>query len=76
MKIRTRVQNLSTRRFPAHASYGRRLVRLGAQLCDPSGTLIELNHARAWLPAHLEGGAERRIWRSTFRRPRSRGGTR
>ena len=56
LKIRTRVHNLSTRRFPSHASYGRRLVRLGAQLCDPSGSLIELNHARAWLPAHLEGG--------------------
>jgi MoaA/NifB/PqqE/SkfB family radical SAM enzyme len=56
LKVRTRVHNLSTRRFPAHASYGRRLVRLGAQLCDRSGGLIELNHARAWLPAHLEGG--------------------
>ena len=56
LKVRTRVHNLSTRRFPSHASYGRRLVRLGAQLCDPSGSLIELNHARAWLPGHLEGG--------------------
>jgi len=54
--IRTRVRNLSTRPFPAQATYGRRLVRLGAQLCDPSGSLIELNHARAWLPGHLEGG--------------------
>jgi hypothetical protein len=56
LKVRTKVWNLSTRRFPAHASYGRRLVRLGAQLCDRSGALVELNHARAWLPHHLEGG--------------------
>src|SRR4051794_40895447 len=31
--VRTRVHNLSTRPFPAQATYGRRLVRLGAQLC-------------------------------------------
>ena len=32
--ITTRVRNLSTRPFRAQASYGRRLVRLGAQLLD------------------------------------------
>ena len=57
MTLRTRVANLTTRRFPARASYGRRLVRLGAQLCAADGTLIERDHARAWLPHHLEGGA-------------------
>ena len=56
--IRTRVKNLSQRRFPANASYGRRLVRLGAQLCAADGTLIERDYARAWLPHHLEAGAE------------------
>ena len=34
LTIATRVQNLSTRPFRAQASYGRRLVRLGAQLLD------------------------------------------
>ena len=37
-------------RFPAQASYGRRLVRLGAQLCAADGTLIDRDFARAWLP--------------------------
>ncbi len=54
--IRTRVHNLSTRPFPKVASYGRRLVRLGAQLCDPSGAVINRDFARAWLPHTLEGG--------------------
>jgi MoaA/NifB/PqqE/SkfB family radical SAM enzyme len=57
LQIRTRVQNLSTRPFPAQASYGRRLVRLGAQLCAEDGTLIDRDHARAWLPRTLEPGA-------------------
>src|SRR5262249_61092434 len=37
LQVRTRVRNLSTRAFPAQASYGRRLVRLGAQLCSADG---------------------------------------
>jgi hypothetical protein len=48
-----RVRNESTRPFPARASYGRRLVRLGAQLCDAKGTLIDRDFARAWLPADV-----------------------
>ena len=55
--IPTRVTNLSTRPFRAQASYGRRLVRLGAQLCAADGTLIDRDYERAWLPAHLEPGA-------------------
>jgi hypothetical protein len=55
--IRTRVHNLSTRPFPAQASYGRRLVRLGAQLCDAQGALLNRDHARAWLPHRVDGGA-------------------
>jgi len=54
--LKTRVRNLSTRRFAAQASYGRRLVRLGAQLCAADGTLLNRDFARAWLPHHLEGG--------------------
>jgi hypothetical protein len=57
LAIRTRVTNLSTRPFPAQASYGRRLVRLGAQLCAGDGTLINRDYERAWLPSHLQAGA-------------------
>jgi MoaA/NifB/PqqE/SkfB family radical SAM enzyme len=55
-KVRTRVHNLSTRAFPIDTTYGRRTVRLGAQLCDERGTLINLDFARAQLPRALEGG--------------------
>src|SRR4029078_10367506 len=48
--------NLSTRPFPAQASYGRRLVRLGAQLCAADGSLINRHYERAGLPAHLQAG--------------------
>lgn len=57
LRIRTRVTNRSTRPFPARASYGRRLVRLGAQLCRRDGALIERDFARAWLPDTLFPGA-------------------
>jgi Radical SAM superfamily/Iron-sulfur cluster-binding domain len=55
--ITTHVTNLSTRPFPAQASYGRRLVRLGAQLCAGDGSLINRDYERAWLPSHLLAGA-------------------
>ena len=54
--VRTRVHNLSTRPFPASATYGRRLVRLGAQLCAEDGTLINRDYARADLPETLAPG--------------------
>jgi radical SAM family protein len=57
LHVRTRVHNLSTRPFPAQATYGRRLVRLGAQLCDATGTLINRDFARAWLPETLGPGS-------------------
>jgi hypothetical protein len=56
LQVRTRVRNLSTRAFPAQASYGRRLVRLGAQLCDADGSVINRDFARAWLPRPLGPG--------------------
>ena len=37
MTVRTIIRNLSTRPFPAQATYGRRLVRVGAQLCARDG---------------------------------------
>ena len=57
LRIDTRVSNLSTRPFPAQASYGRRFVRLGAQLCAPDGTVTERDNARAWLPETLQPAA-------------------
>jgi hypothetical protein len=54
--LRTKVRNTSTRPFPAQASYGRRLVRLGAQLCDAQGGLLNRDYERAWLPATLQPG--------------------
>ena len=57
LQVRTRVHNLSTRPFPAQATYGRRLVRLGAQLCAEDGTVMNRDFARAWLPATLGPGS-------------------
>ncbi|MQA30267.1 MAG: radical SAM protein [Luteitalea sp.] len=56
VSVRTRIVNLSTRAFPAHATFGRRLVRVGAQLCSANGSLINLDFARADLPRHLLPG--------------------
>jgi hypothetical protein len=57
LMIRTRVENACARPFPQQATHGRRLVRLGAQLCDERGSLLERDYARAWLPKTLEPGA-------------------
>ena len=52
--VRTTIRNLSTRPFPAQASYGRRLVRIGAQLCARDGSVVNRDYERAWLPAALQ----------------------
>jgi MoaA/NifB/PqqE/SkfB family radical SAM enzyme len=57
LAVTTRVRNLSTRPFPAQATYGRRLVRLGAQLCAADGSVLNRDFARAWLPQTLGPGA-------------------
>lgn len=57
LALKTRVSNLSARPFRAQASYGRRLVRLGAQLLDANGQMINRDHARAWLPADIPPAA-------------------
>jgi len=57
LTVRTRVHNLSMRTFPNDGAQGRRLVRLGAQLCAADGSLINLDFARADLPQPLQGGA-------------------
>lgn len=56
LHLRARVRNLTQRQFPAEASYGRRLVRLGAQLCDVSGAPVNRDLARAWLPSTVAPG--------------------
>ena len=55
--VKTRIKNVSSRMYRANASYGRRLVRLGAQLLDAEGHMINRDHARAWLPGDLAPGA-------------------
>jgi Radical SAM superfamily/Iron-sulfur cluster-binding domain len=57
LQVRTRIHNLSTRPFPAQATYGRRLVRLGAQLCGADGSMLDRDFARAWLPDALQPGS-------------------
>ena len=56
--VTTHVRNHSTRPFRKLASYGRRLVRLGAQLVGPDGALINRDYARAWLPDDIPAGGE------------------
>ena len=50
------MHNLSTRPFPAQASYGRRLVRVGAQLLGKDGALINRDFARGELARALPPG--------------------
>jgi hypothetical protein len=57
LSLRTEVRNLSTRPFRARTDQGRRLVRLGAQLVGSDGSVINRDHARAWLPGDLAPGA-------------------
>ena len=61
LRLRATVHNRSSRPFPARASYGRRLVRLGAQLCAADGSLVDRDYERAWLPETLQPGASARI---------------
>jgi Radical SAM superfamily/Iron-sulfur cluster-binding domain len=56
LRIAARVRNLSQRPFAAVATGGRRLVRLGAQLCDANGAFLDRDHARAWLPETVPPG--------------------
>lgn len=52
-----RVRNLSQRPFPHTATYGRRLVRVGAQLLDDQRALRDRDFVRASLPATVDAGA-------------------
>jgi hypothetical protein len=57
LTLRTRVHNASNRIFPARTPHGRRLIRLGAQLCTREGAVIDRDYERAWLPHDLAPGA-------------------
>jgi len=72
LTVRTRVRNVSRRPFAAQASYGRRLVRLGAQLCRADGALLDRDFERAWLPRAL-GPGERAEVPITITAPKERG---
>ena len=50
------MRNLCQRAFPATAPHGRRLVRLGVQLADATGAVIDRDYARAWLPGPIAPG--------------------
>lgn len=56
LRVQARVRNLCQRAFPVQSPHGRRLVRLGAQLADGAGGVIDRDHARAWLPAAVPAG--------------------
>ena len=51
-----RVRNLSQRAFPHTATYGRRLVRVGAQLLDADHVLRDRDFVRASLPDTVAAG--------------------
>jgi hypothetical protein len=61
LPLTARVKNRSGRAFRAQSSGGRRLVRLGAQLVASDGSLLNRDHARAWLPRDLEPGGEAQV---------------
>jgi hypothetical protein len=55
--LTARVTNASSRPFRSQSRQnGRRVVRLGAQLTDDRGHVIERDYARAWLPGDLGPG--------------------
>jgi hypothetical protein len=58
VSLTAQVRNLSSRPFRAQSDLGdgRRVVRLGAQLVDDQGNVINRDHARAWLPVDLGPG--------------------
>jgi hypothetical protein len=57
LRIGARIRNLSQRPFAARATGGRRLVRLGAQLCAADGRSLDRDHARAWLADTVAPGS-------------------
>ena len=56
-----RIRNLSRRAFPHTATYGRRLVRVGAQLLDADRALRDQDFVRAALPGTVDAGGWRDV---------------
>ena len=54
--LQTSVRNGSTRAFAARTPHGRRLIRLGAQLCTHDGVVLDRDYERAWLPHDVGPG--------------------
>jgi hypothetical protein len=57
VRLRTTVRNASNRAFRARTSHGRRLIRLGAQLCARDGAVLNRDYERAWLPHDVPPGS-------------------
>jgi hypothetical protein len=55
VSLTAHVRNVSSRPFKAQTQ-GRGVVRLGAQLTDANGAVIDRDYARAWLPVDLGPG--------------------
>jgi len=58
VSLTAHITNLSSRPFRAQSDQGdgRRVIRLGAQLTDANGVVINRDHARAWLPVDVGPG--------------------
>jgi MoaA/NifB/PqqE/SkfB family radical SAM enzyme len=56
-----RIRNLSRRAFPHTATYGRRLVRVGAQLLDADRAVRDQDFVRASLPGTVDAGGWRDV---------------
>ncbi len=61
MTLTLKLKNRGDRPWPRQASYGRRLVRLGAQLYSAAGELLERDFQRAWLSADVPGRGRTRV---------------
>jgi hypothetical protein len=61
LPLTAHVKNLSERPFRTQLTQGRGVVRLGAQLTDDKGAVIDRDYARAWLPADLGPGRETEV---------------
>lgn len=57
IRLRARIRNLSQRALARDASYGRRLVRVGAQLLREDGSTIERDFGRTSLPSDVAAGS-------------------
>ncbi len=57
-EIKVRIKNIGGALWRRQTAIGRHTVRLGAQLHDESGVLLDLNFARAFLPHDVKKGCQ------------------